>query len=77
MKQRFKIGDLVYVASAGIPKRDAGPSWTRVEQDDITNLALILKIHTKAHPIDAFYKLHFMEKDMEEWVAETYLQPTY
>ena len=75
MKPHFKIGDLVYVEGAGLPKREAGPSWSR-KQEDAVNLALILKNHTKANPKEVFYKLHLMEKNKEEWISGAYLQPT-
>ena len=74
MKPHFKIGDLVYVEGAGVPNRNAGPSWRLEPQEDV-NLALILKVHTKANPKEIFYKLHLMEKNKEEWVSGTYLQP--
>tara|TARA_R110000824_G_C15070166_1_gene663279 strand:- start:490 stop:720 length:231 start_codon:yes stop_codon:yes gene_type:complete len=74
MKPHFKIGDLVYVEGAGVPKRDAGPQWL-VNREGIVSLALILKIHTKANPKEIFYKLHLMEKNKEEWISGAYLQP--
>jgi hypothetical protein len=75
MKQHFKIGDLVYVEGAAIPKRDRGPRWA-VNQSSEAHLGVILKVHTKANPKEVFYKLHLMEKNKEEWISGTYLQPT-
>jgi len=72
MKRHFKIGDLVYVEGGRVRESNA-PSPSDIKID----LALILKIHTRAHPDEVFYKLHFMQKGMEEWVAGTYLQPTH
>jgi len=72
MKQNFKIGDLVYVEGFGAPKKGA----PRTLDHDI-DLALILKIHTKANPKEVFYKLHLMEKNKEEWISGAYLQPTH
>ena len=72
MNQHFKIGDLVYVEGGRVRESNVPPP-SNIKID----LALILKIHTRAHPEEVFYKLHFMEKDMEEWVAGAYLQPTH
>tara|TARA_B100001123_G_C15336392_1_gene1033002 strand:+ start:4541 stop:4774 length:234 start_codon:yes stop_codon:yes gene_type:complete len=76
MNKKFKIGDLVYVEGAGVPKRNPGPAWAVNDKDLSTHLAVILKIHTKASPHEVFYKIHFMEKDKEDWISGTYLHPT-
>ena len=72
MKRHFKIGDLVFVDGSVDPER----GLRRAAPLDV-GLALILKVHTKADPEEIYYKLHFMEKNTEEWISGFYLQPTH
>ena len=72
MKNNFKIGDLVYVDDSVDPDRGLHrPIPIGV------GLALVLKVHTKANPNEVFYKIHFMEKDKEDWISGAYLQPAH
>ena len=68
MKIHYKIGDLVYVEGKAPLHRRRGVS-------PHIGLGLILRIHTKADHKEIYYKIHFTEKNKEEWISGAYLQP--
>jgi len=69
IKMDFKIGDLVYVEGKPPPHRRRPAVSPNIQ------LGLILKIHKQADPNEIFYKVYFTEKNREEWISGTYLQP--